>query len=82
MWDIREVDSSWVWLEPGLLKEWRLEGGMAESPMDLPERIRLYPGGTGKPGRVLSRVVAWLDCFGGMWTKNFRGERLAVGGDH
>lgn len=49
MWDIREMDSSWVWLEPGLLKEWRLEGGMAEFPMDLPERIRLYPGGTGKP---------------------------------
>ena len=59
------MDGSWVWLEPGLLQERRLEGSMAELPMDLPEKVRLYPGGTGKPWRILSRIMTWLDHFGG-----------------
>lgn len=45
MWDSREMDSLWVWLEPGVSQGRRLEGGMAEFPMDLLEKIRLHPGG-------------------------------------
>lgn len=50
-WHLREMGRNWVWPEPGLLQESRLEGamGVAKLRMDFPEKVGLYPVGTGKP---------------------------------